>query len=345
MKNFKQSELDRIVAQAGRDKQIHGLVLHVETRDKELSLSSAYGNLAIDSQYYIASINKLIISFLVLRFVQSGKISFDDRVSKFLNGQSLQGLMMWAGEDFSGELTVRHLLSHSSGLPCYLIDKGPDGKKNMDLILHGENQSWPMEKVFDFVKQVQPKFRPGAKGKASYSETNFRLLDLVLESLTGKPIPVLLQEVFEELGMTSSCVLPSHAANKLVPVFYKQRTIDISEYWKSTGHDIASTVQDQMRFARAFFDGAYFSDAFIEGLKDWRRIFFPFQYGIGIQKFYIPRIFSPFKAVPDFIGHCGSVGSVAFFVPEKQVYITGTINQAGSPNKVFQTMIKVVNKM
>jgi D-alanyl-D-alanine carboxypeptidase len=308
-------------------------------------LSAADGNMAIDSQYYIASINKLIISFIVLRFVQNGKISLDDRVTKFLNEDVFQALMIWQSKDCTEELTIRHLLSHTSGLPCYLIDKRPDGKKNMDLILQGENQSWPIERVIDFVKQVEPKFRPGAGGKASYSETNFRLLDQVLESISGKPIQDLLKDVFVELGMTNTFVLPSPAASQLVPVFFKQQPIDISEYWKSTGHDVASTIHDQMRFVRAFFDGHYFSQAFIEGLMDWRRIFFPFQYGIGIQKFYMPRIFSPFKAIPDFIGHCGSVGSVAFFVPQKQVYITGTINQSGSPNKIFQTMIKIINKM
>lgn len=43
-------------------------------------------------------------------------------------------------------------------------------------------------------------------------------------------------------------------------------------------------------------------------------LFFPFEYGIGIQKFYMPGISSPLKAFPDMIGHCGSTGTVAFDV-------------------------------
>jgi CubicO group peptidase (beta-lactamase class C family) len=84
---------------------------------------------------------------------------------------------------------------------------------------------------------------------------------------------------------------------------------------------------------------------FINGLKKWNNIFFPFKYGVGIQKFYIPRLLSPFKAVPELIGHCGSVGSVAFYVPGKDVYITGTVNQTSNPHIVFQTIIKIVNKL
>jgi hypothetical protein len=45
------------------------------------------------------------------------------------------------------------------------------------------------------------------------------------------------------------------------------------------------------------------------------------------------------------IGHSGSVGSVAFYVPDIGVYITGTVNQQTRPNVAFQTMIKIANTM
>lgn len=192
---------------------------------------------------------------------------------------------------------------------------------------------------------MKSKFRPGTKGKANYSETNFRLLDRILEVVTNKSIQELLTTVFQELEMKNTFVLPSSSANNCAPIYFKQNQIKIQEYWKSTHHDIASTANDQMKFIRAFFDGKWFSKEFINELKKWNSIFFPFKYGIGIQKFYIPRILSPFKAVPEFIGHCGSIGSVAFFVPDKEVYITGTINQTSNPNIVFQAMIKIINKL
>ncbi|UCF64830.1 MAG: serine hydrolase, partial [bacterium] len=61
-----------------------------------------------------------------------------------------------------------------------------------------------------------------------------------------------------------------------------------------------------------------------------------------IQKFSIPRLLSPFHVVPEMIGHCGSTGSVAFYVPERDLYITGTTNQQARPNIAFQTMIKIM---
>jgi hypothetical protein len=45
------------------------------------------------------------------------------------------------------------------------------------------------------------------------------------------------------------------------------------------------------------------------------------------------------------VGHCGSTGSFAFYVPDLNVYITGTINQQARPNVAFQTMIKIISKL
>ncbi|MBJ7429105.1 MAG: serine hydrolase, partial [Bacteroidia bacterium] len=247
MKSLKQETLDNIVAQTTKNKNVHGSVFHIESVDRSMSLYSASGNISSESQYYIASINKLIISFITLRLCQSKTINLDDKLSNYLPNEILKGLLVHNGKDYSGELKIRHLISHTSGLPCYLIDKGPDGKKNMDLILSGNDQSWPLEKVVSEVKKMKFKFIPESKGKASYSETNFRLLDRVLEVVTNKTIQDLLTDVFQELEMDNTFVLPSNSADNCAPIYFKQNQIEIKEYWISTNHDIASTAADQMK--------------------------------------------------------------------------------------------------
>jgi hypothetical protein len=98
-----------------------------------------------------------------------------------------------------------------------------------------------------------------------------------------------------------------------------------------------------MVFIKAFFNGHFFPKERMKELAKWNSIFFPFKYGIGIQKFSLPRVFTLFQRVPDMIGHSGSVGSVAFYVPDLNIYITGTVNQQAKPSAAFQTMIKIVN--
>ncbi|MDD2633682.1 MAG: serine hydrolase [Bacteroidales bacterium] len=345
MKKLNQESLDKIVAKTTSIKNIHGAVFHVESRDRSMSLLSASGNFSSESQYYIASINKLIVSFITLQLCHNNTIALSHKISDFLPNELISGLLVYEGKDYSSQLTLRHLISHTSGLPCYLIDKRADGRKNMDLILNGEDQSWPLTKVVDEVKKIKPKFPLGTKGKANYSETNFRLLERVLEVVTNKSIQSLLTAVFQKLEMNDTFVLPSDSAGHCAPIYFRQNRISIKEYWKSSQHDVASTATDQMKFIKAFFNGKYFPEEFIESLKQWNNIFFPFKYGIGIQKFYIPRLLSPLKAVPELLGHSGSVGSVAFYVPGKQAYITGTVNQTSSPNVAFQTMVKIINKL
>ena len=43
------------------------------------------------------------------------------------------------------------------------------------------------------------------------------------------------------------------------------------------------------------------------------------------------------------VGHAGSTGTVAFYVPNSDLYITGTINDQAKPNVAFQTMIKIID--
>ena len=344
MSKLKQEIVDTIVSKTTQRKNIHGAVFYIESFDKKEKFISSAGNLSNESPFYLASINKLIISFITHRLCQNQQLNLSDKVSKFLSKEEMEGALVYKGKEYYDELTIEHLLSHTSGFPCYLIDKREDGKKNMDLLLNGDNQSWPFEKVIAEMKKMQLKFKPGEKGKANYSETNFRILDKILEIVTQKNIQVLFTSTFDELGMKDTFVLTAETLKKCSPIYFKEKQINIDEYWKSTNHDVASTVKDQMIFIRAFFEGNYLTKDTLSKIQKWNSIFFPFKYGVGIQNFYIPRFLSPFKAVPEMIGHCGSISSVSFYVPEKQVFITGTLNQASNPNVVFQTVIKIINK-
>ena len=151
--------------------------------------------------------------------------------------------------------------------------------------------------------------------------------------------------LFQELNLTRTYVCEDADNENFVPIRYKSKEIHIPLFLNSTRNDIVSTAKDQMIFLKAFFSGTFFPKERLNELEKWNNIFFPFKYGIGIQQFYMPRFLSPFQPVPDMIGHCGSTGSVAFYVPDKDVYITGTINQQAQPNIAFQTMIKIINKL
>ena len=338
-------EFDQLVRHTVARKYIYGAVFYVSAHDQSIDMISAAGNMKEDSQYYIASINKLFVSAFILKLYATQKIDLKDKIARYLPEEEISGLHIFDGQDYSKELSIFHLISQTSGLPGYLIDKQPNGKKAMAELEAGIDQAWPIDKVIDTVKGMQPHFPPGQKSKAKYIDTNHQILSRVIELITGKPINIILKNMFQELNLSQTYLYEDVNDQNFVPIRYKENTIRLPLFLTSTKNDIISTARDQMTFLKAFFKGYFFPKDRLHELEKWNNVFFPFQYGIGIQRFHLPRILSPFKPVPDMVGHSGSTGSVAFYVPEMSIFITGTVNQQAKPSVAFQTMIKIVNRL
>lgn len=345
MKTFNHDKLNKIIKKTSTKKDIHGAVFNVSTGNSEQSWCGASGNIKEDSQFFIASINKLFISSVILKLINEGRLSFSDSLSKYLSKDLIEGIHIYHGEDYSNSITILHMLSQTSGLPGYLVDKPPNGISGMKELESGIDKPWPIEKVIEHIKTMNPHFAPGTGNKSKYIDTNHQLLNLVIEEITGKPVQKVLNQLFEELDMSNTYVCEDLNDTSYVFPYYKDKQMNISHFITSTHNDIISTAQDLMRFIKAFFSGYFYPKELLKSLEKWKSIFFPFQYGIGIQKFYMPRYLSPFKAVPDMIGHCGSTGSVAFYIPDMNIYITGTTNQQSRPNASFQAIIKIINAL
>ncbi|WP_455211778.1 serine hydrolase domain-containing protein [Kaarinaea lacus] len=343
--NLNQPALDQIVNSVIAKKYIYGAVFYVSTDNNNIDLVSAAGNISTDSQYYIASINKLFISSIVLRLSATNKLDLHDKIAKYLPQDLVRGLHIYKNRDYSNDLSIFHLLSQTSGLPCYLIDRQSSGKKLMTELEAGIDQSWPIDKAIQEVKNMKPHFPPGSKGKAKYIDTNHQILSLIIENIVGEPINVTLKNLFRELNLAETYVCADATTDDYIPIRYKSEIIQLPQFLGSTQNDIVSTAKDQMTFIKAFFNGYFFPKEKLVELQKWNSIFFPFKYGIGIQKFCLPRILTSFRSFPSMIGHSGSTGSVAFYIPDMQLYITGTINQQAKPSIAFQTIIKIINKL
>lgn len=345
MNNFDHNKLSKIIDNATNKKYIHGAVFNVSLGDESQNWSGASGNMKTDSPYYIASINKLVISSIILSLIDKGRLSFDDTLSKFLPSHELKGLHVYNGIDYSESITILHMLSHTSGLPCYLADKPKNGKAAIKDLEAGIDQFWPNDKVIKCIKTMKPHFAPGEGNKAKYIDTNHQLLSIVIEKVLGIPVKEVINQLFLDLKMYQTYVCEDLNDKGYIFPYYKNEIRDISKFITSTNNDIISTAHDQMIFIKAFFSGYFYPTEKLKSLEKWKSIFFPFQYGIGIQKFYMPRFLSPFKAVPDMIGHCGSTGTVAFYIPSVDLYITGSTNQQANPSAAFQTIIQIVHSI
>jgi D-alanyl-D-alanine carboxypeptidase len=324
--------LEATVGRMTRSRAVHGAILCVESGDGRLSWRGAAGNLAPDARYFIASVTKMVVTVVVLQLREEGRIDLDDPMERHLPAELTHGLHVQDGVDRTGEITVRHLISNTSGLTDYFFGKGPDGKRSADLLLAGQDEAWPLERVLERARTLRPRFAPGRRGKVHYSDTNYALLGGILERVTGQSVADVFQErVFGPLGLRDTYAFTDPTDTTPAPMHHRDDTVHMPRYIASITAEggVVSTAIDMMTFLKAFFGGRFFPRETVEELKRWNRIYFPgqFDFGIGLEKQWVPWIMSPRNPIGELLGFWGQSGAFAFHNPQRDLYFTGTVNQ------------------
>lgn len=315
------------------NKRVFGSVLCVESSDRSITWTGAAGNMQSESRYFIASVTKLYITAVVLRLVADGKFRLEDKISKYLPDSYMEGLHILKGVDYSAGITVKHLISNTSGLPDYFFHKQANGKTVASELMDGHDEPWPLERTIDLVKKLKPRFCPGAKGKAAYSDTNYQLLGRIIETITGKIIGEVFHDfIFSELNLKNTYTYSNVNDTSPAPFYYKDRKLWLPDYMTSVAPEggIVSTAGEVMLFLKEFFNGRFFTKEEINNLKQWNLILPPpglFFFGIGLEKLWTPWIASPFKPIKEIIGFWGQTGSFAFYNSDSDLYFAGTTNQ------------------
>lgn len=326
------------------NKTIFGVTFQVEKGDGSFTFAGSAGNLQNDSQYFIASTTKLYTTAIILKLAAQNALQLDAPITQYLPGEITHGLLIRKGTDYGPQLTTRQLLSHTSGLPDYFQQKKASGKSLLEEITSGIDQAWSFEQAIAEAKKMPPAFLPGEKGKALYSDTNYQLLGRIIETVSGLSYASALEQwIFSPLGLQKTYLYANQADTRPAPLYYKNKPLPIPLAMISFGSDggIVSTAAESMTFLKAFFRGQFFPAAYFNEMKRWNRIFFPLEYGMGLSRFALPRIFSPFQPLPDFLGHSGLSGAVAFYAPAKDLFITGTVNQVAAPDRSFRLMLEL----
>jgi len=338
------TKLENILSQTQSQRLVFGVVACIESGDGRIHWSGATGNLAVDDQYFIASTTKLYTAAIVLRLRSEGLLHLNDKLEKYFADELLSGIHVFKGKDYSREINIRQLLSQTSGIADYFLGKRASGKSLEASITSGSDQSWTFEDVIADVKKMPAAFPPGKKGKALYSDTNYQLLGRIIEIASGKSYEEALKHyVFSPLGLDKTYLYTDTNDTRPVNIYYKSTPLNIPGAMVSTGPDggIVSTARESMVFLKAFFGGGVFPVEYVKELGAWNRIFFPLEYGLGVMRYKLPRIFYGFRPFPEFIGHSGLSGAFAYFCPVKDLYITGTVNQIAKPGTAYKMMLQL----
>jgi CubicO group peptidase (beta-lactamase class C family) len=358
-----QSQIDSLVS---KSKDVFSAVLGVTNVSGDFHWIGAAGTAHPDKPegmraewpIFIASITKMYTGAATMILEERGRLSLDDPLSKHLPAPMLVGLHTYKGHDYSDQLRIYHLISQTSGLPDY-FEENPRGRQSvLDQIIMTGDMNWDVEEVVRIAKNdLTPKFPPESKDreksgkKAYYSDTNYQLLGAVIESVTQKS----LSEVFSDLILEPLALSSTYLHGQETPdgspkqppatIYYKTKPLYLDKAIASFGPDggMVSTVEDSLKFLKHFMEGELFENPLtLQRMKSWKSIFFPFKYGFGLMRFKLPRIFSPFSATPELIGHSGASSAFLFYSDVDQIYIGGTLNQLEKRRRPFSLMIKVI---
>lgn len=251
----------------------------------------AYGNATADGRelnrddiFRIASQSKAITSTAVMMLWEEGKFQLDDPISKYIpefKGQQVLKTFQysdssWTGEPVKNEITIRHLLTHTSGIGYGVIDS--DERFKMIYQKAGVTDLFTTEDVTieESVKKLARlplHHQPGEK--FTYSE-GLDVLGYFIEVVSGEPFDEFLEtHIFDPLGMDDTRFYqPESKANRLVDVQYK-----VDGEWKkypvtfydtdypikgaksffSGGAGLSSTAKDYAVFLQMYLNGGEYN--------------------------------------------------------------------------------------
>jgi D-alanyl-D-alanine carboxypeptidase len=340
-----------------KDKSVRNCVLAVMKGDGSFSWSGAAGiasqkgqvPMTNDTPIYIASITKLYTATAIMRLYEKGALSLDDPMSKYLPEELIRGIHVYKGKDYSHEITIKQLLSHTSGIADYYTEKPKGGKSLFDLFLEKPERPWTVEETIERAqKDLKPNFQPGTD--ASYSDTNFQLLGKIIEAITGKPLHIVYEDfIFRPLDLKHTW-LTGRSEPQLAPsaapadVFYKDMNITETRsngaYWAEGG--IVSTAEEMVIFLKALNGGRIVRRDTLRLMHHWHKLQFPLQYGYGTMYFKLPRFINWVMKAAPLWGHSGSTGSFLYYSEDLNLYMAGSVNQVESKTKPFRLMLRVM---
>ena len=188
--DFSAAKIDDYIRAEMQSQQIPGVALAL-VKDGNVVLARGYGFANVEHQvpvkpetiFQSGSTGKQFTATAVMMLVEEGKLSLEDKITKYFTG---------APEAWR-EITVRHMLTHTSGMTDY----PPDFDMRRD---------YTEDDLFQRIKTIPLAFQPGEKW--SYSNIAYVMLGILIHKVSGKFYGDFLQErIFKPLGMSTARII------------------------------------------------------------------------------------------------------------------------------------------
>ncbi len=326
-----------------------GLNMMVRTTDGQAWFGAAgkadiHNNIALSPchRMIIASVSKIATASAVFKLVDAGKIDINNKLSIYLSGEYMDKI------ENAKEVTIEQLLDHTSGLFDYLNPT----KWELTSINEPYKSDSPAEKL-KFAYGKSPDHAPGET--YAYSNTNYVLLGLLVEKVSGQTLATFLTEqIFIPLGLNSIFVgdeqthLPNGTPKGYLDIHSNETLID-SEFWYhydlATGDGaVITTMYELGIFIEELLAGNVVSPESLATMKedfelpeDWKG-FYHERNGHGFEIYETPYGTA--------YGHTGAVYgflTIAWHFPNSGVTIIHSIN--GVSDKIFDIREKLTDEV
>jgi len=324
---------EQVVQKEVRRGGFPGAALAVGVRDRTLLLTGigrvGWGRLSqpVDADatlYDLASLTKIVgTTVAVMVLVDDGKMRLDDPVVRYL-------------PHFTGggreKVTIRHLLTHTAGLPA---------------AVPVEEDGGPGDRLFRLVSTVQLISEPG--DDVLYSDVGFVLLGLAASNAAHQPLGAFLRKrVWGPLGMTGTRFDPGHPCGICAPTLTLEDGTPFSGETNDpfsrklggiTGNaGLFATGRDVARLAAMLANGGELDGVRVVKEATVRRFMTP-QPGAGLRALGFEAFCregtqpdqKPCKTPPYAIGHTGYTGTSLWIEPERGIWVVLLSNRTYLP--------------
>ncbi len=258
----------------------NGKIVHHKAygyQDIENAVPLSTGNI-----FRIASQTKAITTAALMTLYDEGKFLLDEPVSRYIpwftNHEVLTSFnpsdTTWTTRPASGEITVRQLLNHTSGIHYGILGDGPGNMMYTRAGIPAVNSmdSITNEEVVRRIASMPLLFDPGER---YYYGMNTDVAGYLIEVLSGKTLEQFISErILEPLGMNDTWFyLPEGEADRLVTLYsgtdegpvihpnatYRNYPVSGAGMWYSGGAGLSGTIEDYARFCQMLLNKGKFN--------------------------------------------------------------------------------------
>lgn len=338
--------------QVRKDKKIKNAYLLIHSKKLNINLNIAEGSTEdaeanINQPNHLASVGKLFTATIISILYERGLLDFKDKIHKYLDDDLMKCLHIYKGRDYSDQITIRHLLMQTSGLNDVFYHLLKKFMNDPDF------RTTPREGIIWGKENLKPVAVPGKRH--FYTDTNYYLLGLIIESITGKSFHENIHEfIFNPLGMKYAYVNgfsrplaeSLYATAGLYIKGHNLLSIEGIHQIDYAGGSIIAPLSDYLIFMKALTDYMIIKKETLKKMIiDDIWMGFPtvaFKYGYSIWKNMTIPVILPRKY--NSWGCVGATGAFLFYHSRTESIIIGTFNDFAYRGKALDFLFKKVIK-